>query len=268
MLNLKSLVLLGTTAVLALSSTLAVAATTATGTVASEYLFRGIERSRGPAIQGSLDFESNAVFGLYGGVWASNTKSVTAAPSSSSQSEINASLGFKGDFSEDFGFDLGAIYYYFPQAKEKGSGAGEFDPSYPELYFGLDLDLLTLKAFYTNDFLGTDSQPGVESGESLYISAALTLEFSDKLSFVGGFGLNGGDGVKAAYGDEYADYSLRAVIKPNKDFDLSIGVFGTDLKGPLNSTPSGAYAPVNGIGASTKSDSARAVVSLTRRFAL
>lgn len=266
MLNLKPLVLLGTTAVLALSSTLAVAATTATGTVASEYLFRGIERSRGPAIQGSLDFESNAVFGLYGGVWASNTRGVN---NTSSQSEINASLGFKGDFSEDFGFDLGAIYYFFPQAKDKApaGSASEFDPSYPELYFGVDLDLLTLKAFYTNDFLGTDSQPGVESGESLYISAALTLEFSDKLSFVGGFGLNGGDGVKAAYGDEYADYSLRAVIKPNKDFDLSIGVFGTDLKGPLVSTPATAYTTPNGI-TGTKSDSARAVVSLTRRFAL
>lgn len=268
MLNLKSLVLLGTTAVLALSSTLAVAATTATGTVASEYLFRGIERSRGPAIQGSLDFESNAVFGLYGGVWASNTKSVTAAPTSSSQSEINASLGFKGDFSEDFGFDLGAIYYFFPQAKDKGTGAGEFDPSFPELYFGLDLDLLKLKAFYTNDFFGSDSLSGVQSGESLYINAALELEFSEKLSFVGSFGLNGGDGVKAVYGDEYADYSLRAVIKPNKDFDLSIGVYGTDLKGPL--VPAAAYNPTpNGIAVgSAKSDSARAVVSLTRRFAL
>lgn len=265
MLNLKSLVLVTATAVMSFSSTMASAASTATGTVASEYLFRGIERSRGPAIQGSLDFESNDVFGLYGGVWASNTKSVTAAPTSSSQSEINASLGFKGDFSEDFGFDLGAIYYFFPQAKDKGSTPnGDFDPSYPELFLGLNLDLLSLKAYYTNDFLGSDSKTG--SGESLYINAALNLEFSEKLSFVGSLGLNGGDGVKAVYGDEYADYSLRAVIKPNKDFDLSIGVFGTDLKGPL--TPVAGYNPTPNSITGAKSDSVRAVVSLTRRFAL
>lgn len=259
MLNLKRVALIG---ILALSSSLAQAVTTATGTVASEYLFRGIERSRGPAVQGSLDFQSNDVFGLYGGVWASNTKGVN---NTGSQSEINASLGFTGEFSDDFGFDLGAIYYYFPQADKKGVGVSKFDPSYPELYFGLDLGLLSLKANYTNDFLGADGQPGAIGGESLYISGALTLEFSEKLSFVAGLGLNGGDGIKTVYGDEYADYHLKAVIKPNKDFDLTLGVHGTDLKGPLTSTPVGAYSTPNGITGSD-SDSVRAVVTLTRRF--
>lgn len=45
----------------------------ATTTLASDYVFRGISNTDGdPAIQGSMDYEHES--GFYAGVWASNVK--------------------------------------------------------------------------------------------------------------------------------------------------------------------------------------------------
>lgn len=245
-------------AVLATGSLNAHAAWTGYATGTSEYMFRGIESSDGPAIQGALNYLSNDVFGLYAGVWGSNTTGTSGA----NQSELDLSVGFSGNINDDFGFDLGGIYYFFPEGGSKAPkspGATAFDPSFPELYFGLNLGILAVKVNYTNDYFASQN-------EALLISGALTLEFTETVAIVGQVGLNGGDGVKRVFGKEYTNFSAKIVKKMEGDYEFSLGVHGTDIQGPFAPAIAPPYSTQpNGVTGS-ESDSAKVVVSLTKNF--
>jgi uncharacterized protein (TIGR02001 family) len=82
----------------------------------TDYMFRGISNSDGPAIQGSLDWTYN---GFYLGAWASNTEF------SDSNFEIDYYGGYKWTWA-DIGFNVGGIYYTYP-GEHKHLSEG-FDP--------------------------------------------------------------------------------------------------------------------------------------------
>jgi uncharacterized protein (TIGR02001 family) len=102
-------------------------------TMASNYIWRGIDRNNtNPAIQGGFDL--NFENGLYGGIWGSNVYDSQAA----NNIEMDLYAGYTRSFG-DFGLDLSYIRYEFPKA----------DPDFKELmlqgsYKGLSL------AYYHN----------------------------------------------------------------------------------------------------------------------
>ncbi|HEY6599625.1 MAG TPA: TorF family putative porin, partial [Pseudomonadales bacterium] len=79
-------------------------------TLATDYRFRGISQNNGgfsPAIQGGFDWSSDV--GLYIGTWASNVNFSEGAV------ETDVYGGFKGSFSDELAYDIGILYYGYPQ---------------------------------------------------------------------------------------------------------------------------------------------------------
>ncbi len=79
-------------------------------TLTTDYRFRGISQNNGkfsPAIQGGFDWSSDV--GLYVGTWASNVNF------SEGSIETDVYGGYKGTINEDYTYDVGILYYGYPQ---------------------------------------------------------------------------------------------------------------------------------------------------------
>ena len=70
------------------------AAVSANVSFASDYVWRGMTQSDGPAIQGGFDFESES--GFYAGIWGSNVN-------------FNDGAGSELDYYAGYGFSLGEV---------------------------------------------------------------------------------------------------------------------------------------------------------------
>lgn len=160
----------------------------------SDYRFRGISKTdENPAVQGSLDWAHDS--GVYLGVWGSNVDFFDA------NVEIDAYGGYTFA-SNGYNFDLGAIYYWHPDADDS-----------------LDYDFVEAKAAVSRDLgfatgtaaLNFSPDYFASSGPSTYVSAGLDVPVMDT-----GFTVNGGAGYQwiddeTAFGaPDYADWSLGA----------------------------------------------------------
>lgn len=133
----------------------------------SDYVFRGISQTlEDPAAQGGVD----ATCGMfYAGVWAS-TVDFGKGPGSA-DIEVDLYAGIKPTWGP-LTFDLGVIYYAYPNAKDNNVVVGEYD--YVELKGGVSgtWNKITLGAtlFYSPEYTG-------ETGETLFteVSAAYEL---------------------------------------------------------------------------------------------
>ena len=110
-------------AALMLGSAVSASAGDIAGNVAlvTDYRFRGIAQDHGrfsPAIQGGFDWASD--IGIYLGAWASNVNFTSAAI------ETDLYGGFKGKFHEDFAYDIGYLYYGYPQDDSNHLAYSEF----------------------------------------------------------------------------------------------------------------------------------------------
>jgi len=126
---------------------------TLTGNVGlySEYLFRGIAQTAGkPALQGGFDYAHAS--GIYLGTWASNISWLQDFGAYSRSSlEWDFYGGYKGGFADDFTYDVGVLYYYYPgKAFEGVTKADTF-----EGYAGLGWKWLSAKVSYNfKDYFG------------------------------------------------------------------------------------------------------------------
>lgn len=119
-------------------------------TIASDYRFRGISQTYlGPAFQGGIDYAHSS--GLYLGNWNSNVSSFVFTGGSGIEMDFYG--GYKKSFG-DVGVDVGAIYYWYPNAEfDGGSGKAKFDNL--EIYFGGSWKWLSAKLFYAlSDYFG------------------------------------------------------------------------------------------------------------------
>jgi len=89
----------------------------------SDYIFRGMSQTAGkPAVQGGFDYSHSS--GVYLGTWASNISWPTDFGTYSRGSmEWDFYGGFKNNFpgSDDWGYDLGTLYYYYPGNRLPGA---------------------------------------------------------------------------------------------------------------------------------------------------
>jgi uncharacterized protein (TIGR02001 family) len=88
----------------------------------SEYIFRGIAQTAGkPAVQGGFDYAHAS--GFYLGTWGSNISWLQDFGAYSRQSlEWDFYGGYKNNFpgSEDWSYDVGTLYYYYPGKRLPG----------------------------------------------------------------------------------------------------------------------------------------------------
>lgn len=85
------------------------AAVSANVSFASDYVWRGMTQSDGPAIQGGFDFEAES--GFYAGIWGSNVNFNDGAGS-----ELDYYLGY-GFSVGDLGIDIGYVAFDYPDNK-------------------------------------------------------------------------------------------------------------------------------------------------------
>ncbi|AVP97890.1 hypothetical protein C7S18_12080 [Ahniella affigens] len=127
--------------------------TTLSGTLTSDYVFRGISQSQeSAALQGGVTVAHES--GFYAGVWGS---SVDFTPSDSdfeddANFEIDVSAGYAWEFGEGFSGDVMLVRYFYPGTEEG------FDYNYNELIgtFGYN-DFVFVTLGYSNDVFNTDA---------------------------------------------------------------------------------------------------------------
>lgn len=186
--------------------------------VTSQYLFRGLEQSAGAAVQGGLDYSSEA--GFYAGTWAS-TIGFGGGPGAGA--EVDFYAGFSGE-AGPVGYDVGAIYYWYSEEDE----IDQPDPSYNtvEVYGSVSVSLFTFGAYYAPDtYFGIDD-------DAYGVSAEMSAPLSDKLSLDVLLRHNGGKGNEAFTpdGDSYLDYSIGLSTETEAGFSASFAFVGTDIE--------------------------------------
>jgi uncharacterized protein (TIGR02001 family) len=134
-------------AALVLGSAVSASAADIAGNVAlvTDYRFRGISQNHGrfsPAIQGGFDWASE--IGVYVGTWASN---VTFPGLSEASIETDLYGGYKGKFHEDFAYDVGFLYYGYPQD-------GSNHLAYEEYYTSLSAYGAKIGVNYSPNYFG------------------------------------------------------------------------------------------------------------------
>lgn len=122
----------------------------------SEYRFRGVDLSGGDiAVQGGVDIAHDS--GLYVGAWGSSLDEDTVGYG---HTELDIYGGFGGNISDAVSYDVGVLFYLYPNA-----GAGDFD--YVEFYGSLGYNFgpaeATLGVAYAPD------QDSLGDTDNLYI---------------------------------------------------------------------------------------------------
>ena len=150
---------------------------TVTGNVGiySEYLFRGIAQTAGkPALQGGFDYAHSS--GLYLGTWASNISWLgDFGAYTKSSLEWDFYGGYKGSFAEDFTYDVGVLYYYYPGTVNPGLiKADTF-----EGYVGMGWKFLSAKFSYNfKDYFGA-RPTGDKTDGTWYLDFSLAYPLGD-----------------------------------------------------------------------------------------
>jgi len=190
-------------------------------TLATDYRFRGVSQTdREPAVQGGFDYEHSS--GFYVGNWNSNVDFAKSI-------EMDLYAGYKFAITEDFGMDVGALYYYYPG----GMRADGINYNTTELYVAGSYKWLTAK--YSHAI--SDNVFGVANARgSSYLQLDAAIPLAEKVN------LNlhvGKTDTKNATGDaDYADYAVGV------DYDLgfatvALTVYDTDKDDKFSSAGTG-----------------------------
>lgn len=118
----------------------------ATASIVSDYIWHGQSQTWGnPAVQ--FGIEADHASGFYAGVWGSNVSSNWLP---NANLEMDLSAGYRNTFLNDFKYDLGAVYIYYPngnfnKAATTGATYREAKLNTVELYASLGWKWFTVK---------------------------------------------------------------------------------------------------------------------------
>jgi uncharacterized protein (TIGR02001 family) len=250
-------------------------------TLVTDYRFRGISQTFGgsnfwgPAIQGGFDYSHAS--GFYAGNWNSNVSGNTFPNGSSIEMDFYG--GWKKTW-DDWGLDLGTIFYYYPNSKYP-SGVNQFgevnsfsNTNNWEIYVGGSWKFLSLKYYYAlTDYFGltegviqnwvganpnTGASPLSPNGGTRgtqYLVASASYEIIPKVTLLGSAGYTW---VKNYADLSYFDYKVGVV------YDWNSWLLGLALVG-TNANKDYWYA-VNGEGKVRELGAFNAVLSIGRTF--
>lgn len=156
----------------------------------TNYVFRGITQTDdGPAVSGGFDLQQN---GLYSGIWAS---SVDFGDDTTLEVDFYGGYAFAAG---GFDWDIGAIYYAYPDSPEVGGNSQDF----LELYAGLAQDFgdfaLDGKLSWSDDFYAG-------TGSAIYLEAGIAFPVSEMMSVDARVGSSQFDDIPGA---DYEDWQL------------------------------------------------------------
>jgi uncharacterized protein (TIGR02001 family) len=217
------LTLTGVTGVLLLMAQAAQSEVTITGTGVTDYDFRGIDQSDGPALQISIDYAADK---FYASAWGSN---IDFGEDVDANVEVDLLAGFAGETKAGLRWDFGTTWYTYPGSDTNlQNPADETDdiiesPDYWEFYAGGGYGPVDVKYWYSPDlYRSDDSASYVEANASFELPAELSLNLHAGYSFGDYF-----DGIQDALSDPDPD-------NPNYDpgyngddadyYDYSVGL--------------------------------------------
>ncbi len=224
--------------------------------LATEYVFRGISQtSEGAAIQGGFDVTCGV---FYAGVWASNLDwgpAFRPGPDDFvtwASIELDAYGGIKGKLLGRFTYDLGVIYYSYPNSTQNflPTTTGFFDRfrnDYVELKAGAGTDLWKDGTLGATFFWSPDYQ--YETGSVWTVEAAFTQAFPAHWSFWGftptfsaliGYqsGNNGAYALRYAGGaDNYTYWNAGLTLGFLEKWSLDLRYWDTNLGNSFCSGP-------------------------------
>lgn len=192
--------------------------------VFSNYIFRGVtQTTENAAVQGGFDYAHAS--GFYAGTWGSNISWLSDSGAYRDTSlELDLYGGYKGSFGGDFGYDVGAIYYYYPGKKNPGFVSADT----AEVYGALSWKWLSAKLSYaTTNYFGF-----VDSKGSYYFDVSANVPIGETgvtvLAHVGQLMVDGkfAPGVSNDKLFGYNDWKVGASYALPKDF--TIGGYYTD----------------------------------------
>ena len=177
----------------------------------TNYIFRGITQTDdGPAIQGGFDIGSG---GWYVGTWASSVDF-----GDDTTMEIDFYGGYGGSITETITYDVGAIFYAYPDSPDVGGGDQDFLEFYGSLAKSFGAFELGVGVAYSDDFYG-------ETGESLYYSTSASYAVSEELSFEATYGVS--DFEEDGGNRDYQDYSIGTSYVTPYGVDVGVTYYGT-----------------------------------------
>ena len=173
--------------------------------MATEYLYRGLTKSNeDPAIQGGFDY-SHETLGVYVGFWASSIE-FNAGTTNTASIETNFYGGIAGEFNNGVSWDIGGLYYYYPDSNEDTVGDFNFVEVYGNLGYTVEASrdpTIDFGIAYTPDFFGED-----DDGIYLYGGLSFTLPHNfDIYSNIGYQDVNGGK-TSGPAGFNYVHYAV------------------------------------------------------------
>lgn len=201
---------------------------TVTGNMAivSDYRFRGISQTgNDPAIQGGIDYSHES--GFYLGNWNS---SIT---SDSFTNAAGIEMDFYGGFKfpvGDITVDIGALYYYYPDAK---TGVGREEYNTLEAYLGLSYGPVTFKVWYAlTDWFGVNEDSGYEDDTdgSIYYELNASFPIAEGWTLIGHAGYQDVHGIDDYDGEgdlNYFDWKIGVAYDWN-GWALGAAIVGTD----------------------------------------
>jgi len=211
--------------------------------VYSEYMFRGVSNSDGPALQGGIDYAHSS--GFYAGTWWSNIdKEWTGHGDGSSGGnhlETDWYVGYAHTFENGFGINLLGNYYYYPDREDSFRSAafkGDKQDSF-EVSAALSYKWLTYTFYYMpTDYYGanktdntlTQIKRGDTDGATYnelkfnYALPIADLNFLAKVGYQHTPGLQGSEGDVAI--GLSRNFSIPSASKPIEGF--SAGAYYTD----------------------------------------
>jgi uncharacterized protein (TIGR02001 family) len=162
--------------------------------LSSDYFFRGIDQSGGEALSGGFDVAFDS--GFYVGTWASSIDF-------SGGLELDYYAGYGGSFSDEVSFDVGYLYYGYPQ----GPTTEEFE----EFYGSVSFADATVGFAISDDYYAS-------TGSSTY----LYLDYGVALSEAFSLGFHYGSMSADDAANEADDYSVSLSTEAaGLGFDLS-----------------------------------------------
>jgi len=171
----------------------------------SDYFFRGYDQSAGAALSGGFDVAAEN--GVYAGAWGSSVDGGT----SSGGLELDYYVGYGGSLTESVSYDIGYIFYGYPNDTEN---------NFEEVYGSVSYADATLGFATSSDwYAGTGSYD--------YIYAEYGVALSEEYSLGFHYGTSTG-------AEDYDDYAV--------SLSTEAAGLGLDLSWISTSTAEGAYA--------------------------
>lgn len=189
----------------------------------SQYVFRGLTQTdRKPAFQGGFDLATPE--GWYAGTWGSNISWLHDAGVVDHGASLEWDFygGYKYAFNDDWGMDVGVLYYYYPGDYLDGVTR----PNTTELYIAGSWKWMSLK--YSHAVSNTFGIP--DSRGSWYLDLSANYPITDVLTLnahVGRQEYKGNiDGFSNGENLDYTDWKLGVTYAMANDWNL--GAYYTD----------------------------------------